>query len=269
MNNKYYMPCSVLKKYAREQINDKLGTVIGAFLLQLMCIFPATFLTSSTDTQKISGLVLYYIFAVVVGLYSSIYLYGEDFLYLKAASGGECRVVDIFEGFRDGKILQIISLRIIPVAVAKLSAIPYIIVAIKMTTIMPSNQELITIMQKNDVEAMDEIINIIMPVYGQFILAVLLFVVCTVAVETIFSQVLFIALDYPELSAKEVLKRNLAIMKGSYGRYVYMWLSFIPWYILSAFTCGLSLLWSNPYMWATKTNFYLDLARKNKDIGGN
>ena len=62
----------------------------------------------------------------------------------------------------------------------------------------------------------------------------------------------------------QIIKYNFKIMKGSYGRYLYMMLSFIPWYLCSFLTCGLSYIWTHPYIYSTYTNFYLDLVTKRK-----
>ena len=271
MNN-FYMPSSGLKKYAREQLSGKLGTVIGAFLLHMMCVFPFTYIISFINTNTITKVLIYLIASIVVEMYATVYVYGEDLLYLNATSGGECRIMDIFSGFKGDTLTKIFKVRMIPIIVSKIAFIPYMFMADRVINVMPelipSNQELLIIMQNNDIEAMDKIMNELMPLYMEIIVVSLIYLIVTLVVDVLFCQVLYIMLDYPELSAGEIISRNFAIMKGSYGRYIYVRLSFIPWAILASMTCGLTLLWSRPYEWATRTNFYLDLARKNKDFGG-
>lgn len=269
MNN-YYMPSSVLKKYAREQICDKLGTVIGAFLVHTMCVMSISYLIASLIPDNLIGTIVYIIFTIFLELFVSVFMYGEYLLYLKAASGGTSLISDIFTGFKDGQLLKIVLVRLIPSVVSKLAFVPYYLAMMGFSRELTSfsNEELMKIIASNDIEAMDAFALRMMPIYETIILASLIYLLGTFVVEIIFSQVLFIIHDYPELTFKEVLKRNFAIMKGNYLRYALVWLSFIPWYILAMFTCGLTLLWTKPYMWAVRTNFYLDLARKNKDFGG-
>ena len=48
-------------------------------------------------------------------------------------------------------------------------------------------------------------------------------------VKTLYSQVFFIMLDFPELSAKECLKRSRRLMKGHKWQYFLLMVSFLPW----------------------------------------
>ncbi len=58
----------------------------------------------------------------------------------------------------------------------------------------------------------------------------------------------FILLDDQELSPKEVLKKSGALTDGHKFELFLLDLSFIGWYILSAFTLGILLIWVMPYL---------------------
>lgn len=47
-----------------------------------------------------------------------------------------------------------------------------------------------------------------------------------------------------------------------------LYLSFVPSFLLSIFTCGITLIWVLPYMSMAETNFYLDMMSvRNKSVG--
>lgn len=45
-------------------------------------------------------------------------------------------------------------------------------------------------------------------------------------------------------------------MRGHKGELFVMDLSFLGWWVLSAFTLGILSLWVSPYCWASEANFY-------------
>lgn len=73
------------------------------------------------------------------------------------------------------------------------------------------------------------------------------------------SQCYRLMLDYPSLSAREVLVRSFGLMRGHKGRLFLLMFSFLPLEIAALFTCGIGYLWLGPYMNMTYTYFYLDL----------
>ena len=78
-------------------------------------------------------------------------------------------------------------------------------------------------------------------------------------VKTLYSQVFFIMLDFPELSAKECLKRSRRLMKGHKWQYFLLMVSFLPWLMGGFLTCGIGLLYVYPYQKQTYAYFYLEL----------
>ncbi len=68
-----------------------------------------------------------------------------------------------------------------------------------------------------------------------------------------------VLLDFPQYSVGEILRHSFRIMKGNRGRLFYIELSFLPLFLLCAFTLGIAYLWLIPYMQMTITLFYLDL----------
>ena len=66
--------------------------------------------------------------------------------------------------------------------------------------------------------------------------------------------------ENPSLTPKEAMARSKALMVGNRWRLFCLELSFIGWVILCLFTLGIGALWLEPYISASFTAFYRDLA---------
>ncbi len=84
----------------------------------------------------------------------------------------------------------------------------------------------------------------------------LLFIIPGIVKACSYSMTCYILNDNPEMSASEAINASKAMMNGHKWEYFVLQLSFIGWYILSAFTFGLLLLYVGPYVNATTAAFY-------------
>ncbi len=87
----------------------------------------------------------------------------------------------------------------------------------------------------------------------------LLFVIPGIIKGISYSMAYFVLADNPELSANEALDESKRITSGHIGDLFVLYLSFIPWFLLGAITCGLALIYVVPYVQATMANYYLEL----------
>lgn len=71
-----------------------------------------------------------------------------------------------------------------------------------------------------------------------------------------YSQAYYILAEHPEMTGKEALDASVDMMDGHKMDYFVLCLSFIPWLLLVSVTCGLAILYVEPYMQATFVNFY-------------
>lgn len=71
-----------------------------------------------------------------------------------------------------------------------------------------------------------------------------------------YSMAPYILAEQPQLTALEALNESKRIMKGHIGDYFVLQLSFIPWILLGAVTCGLAYLYVGPYIASADANFY-------------
>ena len=61
-----------------------------------------------------------------------------------------------------------------------------------------------------------------------------------------YSMYPYVLRDEPDLSVWQTLKKSEAIMKGYKGKLFLMYLSFVGWFILGAFTFGILYIWLTP-----------------------
>lgn len=99
-------------------------------------------------------------------------------------------------------------------------------------------------------------------------LGILLIVICVISfigmllyalITLPFAMTMFLLAD-TEYTAIEALKESARLMKGNKGRYFYIqYLSFLGIQSISLLSCGVALLWVQPYMNVTLANFYREL----------
>jgi len=88
----------------------------------------------------------------------------------------------------------------------------------------------------------------------------ILCIVPGVILNYMFAMASYIMADNPEIGPIEALKASASMMKGHKVRLFCLYLSFIGWNILAAFTCGIGYLWLSPYMQAAEAAFYLEIS---------
>ena len=74
----------------------------------------------------------------------------------------------------------------------------------------------------------------------------------------------YIAIDNPQMSAKDTVDLSAKLMKGNRWKYIFLSLSFIGWMILSILTLGIGFIFLFPYMSVAMVCFYENLAGKTK-----
>lgn len=274
-----YSSSSMLKREAKEQIFSNLGTVIGAFLVSFAItryapnLFPI-------PTNNLAGYGILLLFSIFISLIASIFMQGECMICLKLACNQEIAVKDVFYGFKNGQIPKIIGLRIIPCVVVELVTIPvtfmqqYFLQVIEEIGLLGENAGSLSSLLVNPVQgadgvaeslsALSEKVARLIPVEMAYLGVLVIQVAVMIVMEIMFSQVLFLSLDFPDKSVKETIMLGRKIMKGNWGRFFRLQLSFIPWHLLAAVTMGIAYIWVLPYVRATYTNFYLDLMKNQK-----
>ncbi len=81
-------------------------------------------------------------------------------------------------------------------------------------------------------------------------------------------MVYYLAADYPEKSRKEIYELSKRMMDGNKMSTFVLELSFIGWWLLATITCGIGILFLNPYISATMAELYLWLKDERLGMGG-
>lgn len=84
----------------------------------------------------------------------------------------------------------------------------------------------------------------------------LLFIVPGIIKSFSYAMTPYIIDEYPELSPSEAIHRSRMMMKGHKFDLFWLYLSFIGWFILAAFTFGIGYLWLAPYAQTAEAAFY-------------
>jgi len=260
---KKYLSSAELKCKARNQLSGNMGTVIGAFLMHIACVLPLSYSAAFLSLDSFYKIVIYLGINIVIGFVGCLFITGENYIALSIACKQDTGVMDVFYAFRGqaGKCCLVYG---IPVVINVLAKLPLNLVIIALESHLPKQEEMIRILSTNDYDTVLALYDELMPLYTLEFCAALLYIVAMLIVTVIFSQTLFVILDYPDLGAGESIRKSIRLMKGSFGRYIYLMFSFIPWQLLRIITFNISALWSEPYIRMTYANFYLELA-KNAD----
>ena len=87
----------------------------------------------------------------------------------------------------------------------------------------------------------------------------LLFIIPGIMAAFSYSMTFFVLADNPELGAVEALKRSKQMMQGNRMKLFDLYCRFVGWYLLALLTCGIGVLWVQPYMMTSVAAFYDDL----------
>lgn len=97
------------------------------------------------------------------------------------------------------------------------------------------------------------------PVAAVIISIALAVVLCYVMLG--FAMTPYLLHDQPELGVCGCIKRSMYVMKGHRWQLFVLSLSFFWWYLLTAITFGILILWVGPYVHTTLANYYDELVR--------
>lgn len=231
---KNYTARAELKARARGALLGHYLPLSGAFLslalMESIVVAPSGLI----QTAPPYGAILYYGINFAIGLVFAVFKVGIAWLFLSNACGQTVYAGGIFTGFwhSPGKAMQI---QLVP---SLLLLLPNLLTDISMMQFFVTG---------------DRKWMLCSLAAGIIMLPYVLFI------KILYSQVFFIMLDFPDMSAMECLRYSRKLMKGNKGRYLILMLSFLPLSLLGILTCGIGLLYVYPYREQTYANFYLDL----------
>lgn len=229
-----------LKSEARGILLGKYGTVIGAMILVELLTLAVSLITSAvTSTNTIYGMIMYYVITFIVVLLTAILGVGLIYLNLNIICERPYKLSDVFYGFKAHPDKAII-VQFLLILIGCACMLPAILVSV------------LYYFTKNSLLIM---------------LIALLGVLGVIAVTILrlqFSQAFYILLDFPDYSSLDLMRVSKKIMKGHCGRLFYLYISFVPLYLLALLSCGIGFLFITPYVRMTMAYFYMDLIQNNQ-----
>lgn len=243
-----YLSSVSLKSLAKGQLLGKYGTVIGAFMLQLICTLPISMAISfSIGTNSLLRIIFFSFAVFLYSVFSGYFIAGQAYIYLKLSCNQTPLISDLFHFFKEDPS-KILGIQAVLAGVSVVVSLPALIAGHYMNS---------------SITASDALPNA--PLLLLFAVLYIAASVIDIFVRRIlFSQIFYLMLDFPDYSVSQLLKMSIQLIKGSKGRLLYLLISFIPLILLGVFSFGIAFLWLYPYMQATYANFYLDLVKKKK-----
>lgn len=237
MNQK--LSVAQLKSISRGQLLGNYGIAIGADVTANGIIFFVSLLCSTltAQNQTVAGTMITFLITLILDILNGIFLLGLARFYLNLVCRRPCSVTDVFYGFRYHTNKALIT-RALIVIMELIVMIPFVV-----CTAFSGTRESSVLFLFSCITL---VIGGILYIY----------------IMLLYSQVYFIMLDFPGYSSRQIMSTSRRIMRGNKGRLFYMVVTLIPYYLLAFLSCGIALLWINPYLETTLTNFYLDLMHR-------
>ena len=207
------------------------GSVLGYFaiLMVLQQLTGSLLPTSSGIGYSVMSLLLTFF----VNLFSGIYLYGLTCIFVKLQYGQQPRFSDLFLGFRESQ--------------NKVLAISLVQAVIYMVAMIPAM--ICTYFAGDGIG------------FAVYVLFMIVWAVAVIYGRLLFYPAVYLLLDYPNLSAKEILQRSARLMKGHKKELLVLELSFWPMWLLAVLSLGIASLWVRSYVQSTMAAYYRKLAK--------
>ncbi len=228
-----------LKRYAREAFQLKPGMAAGASVTVVLIQFASTFISSALfpGTGAFS-IVLGEIFSFGMSVLTCIFEAGMYYMFLNLMRGKESNFGQLLWFFRNDPDRVILASGILAL-ISWVTSLP--VTVYSYAAPLPTTQE--------------ELLSFYMMLTGLSFVCMCIGVLVTIP----FRLTYYIIADEPELGSVDALKKSTSLMKGNYGRFLFLQLSFLPWGILSVLAMYIPLLYVLPYMELSNAAFYRDV----------
>lgn len=232
-----YKTSAQLKALAKESLMGKYPVAVVATLLYTLITYIITEISSVfLLIPGIFGTILYYLSIFIVSVFSGIFAYGFNCVFLKISCNVPAKASDLYLGFSNNT-KEVFKAQLWRAFISYVAFVPYYVF--------------------NEIATEDQLMNYI----GLYALLFGIGLLGQFMVMLLYNQTFFIMLDFPEYNAKKALTFSRELMKGNKGRFIYLLVSFIPLFLLGMLSCCVGFLWIIPYMQATLAQFYLDLVQ--------
>lgn len=274
MQQAQYKSNSELKFLARIQTSQYWGILAGTIILNFVITLVVTNIFSSLiPVNTTIGYIINYIVVFIAQVVTSVLNVGLSFIFLKSACNMQSTISDLFCGFRKNTA-KALKISAVIAVIESICMIPFDIASIQLANVLDTvnvnDLSLMIVGGSADSYELLESYSVFYNAMTKFYLIMLVCTVVSVILTLPFFPAFYMILDFPDWNVTTILKRSFEIMSGNKLRLFMLYLSFLPLYLLSMFTCGIALIWIIPYMKMAETNFYLDMmAVRNKTINLN
>lgn len=230
---------SKLKAEARVALRGKYGLLIGGMILVSLISGVGSNLASGLfGSETVFSMVMGQVFSLVISLIMAVFTAGLYYMFIKTSRGEHASVGDLFYLFYHH-----------PDRVIMLSLV---LVGVQYLCILPGQ---IYLYQADPGTEYLEILEY----FSLFFLITAAGFLAAWVLTMPFACGYYLLADDTELEAGEALKKSMRLMKGNYGRYIYMKLSFLWLYLLGVLSLGIGLFWVFCYEQMTEAEFYREL----------
>lgn len=255
-----------LKALAREKIAKNKKALLGAFLLVCLIIF--TFVVAATivivanmekdgvigspeemtkyfnrlffNDDSISSLLISYAGSIFIGALMQTLSVGFTNVCYKAATDKKVKATDLFEVYRMNPD-KIILIYLVSSLIQFIIALPSNVITLYIDYTSANDMKLLAV--------------------NGFVSLITLFIQIVVKVLLAFS--FFAYIEDKERSVKDDLMYSVILMQRCAFRYLYVFLSFIGWFVVVIFTYGLATLYVGPYLQITLILLYINVVEEN------
>lgn len=265
-----------IKFLARMHTGQHLGILISATLIKfIITIFAVNLVSILIPTGTTIGYLVNYILVFFVQVATSVLSVGTAFIFLKSACNMPSAINDLLCGFRQNTV-KILKISAVIVVIESICMIPLDIASVQYTEMINSiplfrdngaNLSLLLSGSTIDNHEFLEAYSVFYSASMKFYLIMLICTIISIILTLPFFPVFYMVLDFPSWSATTILKKSFEVMSGNKLRLFLLYVSFVPSFLLSIFTCGIPLIWVIPYMSMAETDFYLDMMSvRNKSV---
>ena len=235
-----------LKNYAKQAMSGKYGILILAFVaVQALALISSMISSALFPGEETIDIVLSYAFTFILTLLINVAAAGMNYMYLNIARGKAYSLNDLFYFYRHHPDRVIVA--------------GFFMAVLNLLTMLPY-----TIYSNANLPGEDASVEVLITwLYTGIVLMIVGMIVYQILVIPL-EMTYYILADKPELKSTEAMKESLELMRGNFGRYLMLKISFIPLMFLSVFTFYIALLWIFPYMAMTEVMFYRDLTGELK-----
>lgn len=230
---------SELKALARKSLDGYYALLAGALaLISLLSGMGGSMSVMLFQGNNIFNLVMSQIFSLIISVIISVFSAGVYYMFLNVSRGKKTSLQDVAYLFSHHPD-RIIVVSLIVMVVQYLCMLP--------STIMNYRVDF----NANLLEIAEQSVLVSLVMFAGMIVAQLVTMPITLSY--------YLLIDDVEMEASEALKKSMQLMKGNYGRYIYMQLSFLGLMLLGVLTLYVGFIWIMPYMQMTEIEFYREI----------